>query len=154
MRRIFKFQKVRFIAVGGLNTLADFILFNLILWSFSIHPVIANSISLLTCMVLSFFLNHYFVFQSKKPIKLSDFLKFMIGTGIVMLVAQNIALVGSIAVLQNSIGDYLKDIHVEPSLVIANIAKLIAVGVSMVANYLLYKYVIFRHATNNTDYSS
>lgn len=140
---------MRYILVGGVNTAADFILFNMILLIFSLPAVIANSISLLSCMVLSFFLNHFYVFQSKKSVRPGDFVKFMIGTGIVLLVAQNIALVGSIAILQHSAEDYLKGMQIDPSLIIVNIAKLIAVAVSMVANYLLYKYIIFRSTTGD-----
>lgn len=149
MQKFLKFQKMRYILVGGVNTAADFILFNMILLIFSLPAVIANSISLLSCMVLSFFLNHFYVFQSKKSVRPGDFVKFMIGTGIVLLVAQNIALVGSIAILQHSAEDYLKGMQIDPSLIIVNIAKLIAVAVSMVANYLLYKYIIFRSTTGD-----
>ena len=59
-------QKIRFLIVGGVNTLMDFLIFGLFANVFGLFAVFANMISTFVTMTVSFFLNYNFVWQSKK----------------------------------------------------------------------------------------
>jgi len=142
--RIFRFQKVRFLFVGGLNTVVDFLIFNLIIWLTDFHPILANTISVFFSMILSYFLNNFFVFRSERAISLKGFALFMLSTGCVLLLTQNIAIALSLHVFSQMSFFTTDNGLASGEFLVSNIAKLIGIAISMVTNFILYKYVIFR----------
>lgn len=65
MRRL-RWQALRYLVVGSANTLLDFLLFALFANMLTIYPPLANVLSTAIVVVVSFFLNHRFVFQSQR----------------------------------------------------------------------------------------
>ena len=59
-------EKIRFVLVGGFNTVFDFCLFSLLTNLLSFPKEIANIISTSICITISFILNYKFVWKSKK----------------------------------------------------------------------------------------
>ena len=59
-------EKVKFALVGGVNTTVDFVVFGLLANVLGIFAVVANMISTVVVMIISFVLNYNFVWQSKK----------------------------------------------------------------------------------------
>ena len=62
-------EKIRFVLVGGFNTLLDFCIFGLLANIIGIDKVVANIISTAICITISFILNYKFVWKSEKSIK-------------------------------------------------------------------------------------
>ena len=62
-------EKIRFVLVGGFNTVLDFLIFGLLTNVFNVDKVISNIISTAICITISFFLNYTFVWKSEKSIK-------------------------------------------------------------------------------------
>lgn len=143
---IIRNQKIRFIVTGILNTSLDFLTVNILFLGAHLSILLSNSTSLIICMVFSFFMNHYFVFQSKKTITFRSIWLFFLTTGVTLLVAQNVI----ITVLLGLFSAYplfslpLSVIPIEQHITELNVAKLIAVLFSMVVNFVVYKYVIFK----------
>lgn len=59
-------EKIRFVLVGGFNTVFDFCLFGLLTNLLSFPKEVANIISTSICITISFILNYKFVWKSKK----------------------------------------------------------------------------------------
>ena len=57
---------LKFVLVGGTNTLLDFVIYGILANAVSLPAIAANTISTSICMVVSFFLNYQFVWESKK----------------------------------------------------------------------------------------
>ena len=80
--------------VGGTNTLLDFVLYGLLANLVGLPAILANTISTAICMVLSFFLNYQFVWESKKSrletaprfLLMSLFSAWVVQNGIIWLV--------------------------------------------------------------------
>lgn len=127
-------KKIRFVAVGGANTLIDFgILF---LLKFLGVPVIAaNIISTTTAFCFSFFANKKFTFKTTGNNIKKEIVLFTIVTLFGLWVLQTIVI-------------KLVSIPLEkaglPSDLVLLIAKLLAVVVSLIWNYTLYSKVVFK----------
>ncbi|AKM80563.1 TPA: GtrA family protein [Candidatus Saccharibacteria bacterium] len=146
MGKLFELEKIRFIIAGCTNTGFDFVLLNSLVFIIGAFPVLANSISVSIGIVISYFLNHYFVFRSKSPISYKKFLSFFVVTGFSSLIIQGLIIYGFEVMTASEWGRSLflinqmnKDAALE-----LNIAKAVAVSVGMVWNFMLYKYVIFK----------
>ena len=59
-------EKIKFVLVGGFNTVLDFCIFGLLANIFNIPALIANVISTTICISISFLLNYKYVWKSKK----------------------------------------------------------------------------------------
>ncbi len=62
-------EKIKFVLVGGFNTVLDFCIFGFLANIVSIPKEIANIISTTICISISFLLNYKFVWKSKKSKK-------------------------------------------------------------------------------------
>lgn len=57
---------VKFIGVGGINTVLDFLIYGLLANIVGMPQVLANIISTTICIAISFYLNNKYVWKSKK----------------------------------------------------------------------------------------
>lgn len=114
---------VRFAAVGVVNTALDMVLFLLLHGWLGI--VAANFLSTSAGMVFSFLVNGRFTFRTERP-TLRAALLFVSTTGATMWVLQPVVI-------------HLLDEVVEPMALV----KLLAIGVSFVANFLAYRFVVW-----------
>lgn len=123
----------RFLAVGLFNTALDLVLFFLIANVLRFAAVPANLVSTGITMVISFHLNHSFVFSSDKT-KKGTFLQFVAITLI------NVWLIQSIII--TSVLSLTPYIHIDKHQWTVNLlAKLCGVGISFVLNFLMYRYI-------------
>lgn len=125
---------VRFVAVGLANTAIDF---GLLLWltSLGMTTLYANMISTGSALTFSFFANRKFTFDSDGNVA-GQMVKFLVVTLMGLWVLQPIVLYASQMALQGQLG-------FRSALVLG---KVLATGVSMVWNYLLYKKAVFTSA--------
>jgi putative flippase GtrA len=127
-------QKVRFVAVGGVNTLIDFgLLFGL--KALGLPAISANVISTTTAFCFSFFANKKYTFKTAGTDIKREIVLFIIITlfGLWVLQTLVIAFVTSI----------LTQTHLQDGIILL-IAKLFATAVSLVWNYVLYSRVVFK----------
>lgn len=119
--------KIRFFLAGVFNTAVDFVLFaflaNLVGWPKEIANIASTSVAI----SLSFFINYLFVWHSKKS-KVKTALGFLVVSLFSAWVVQNIAIMGTTAILGENDLTRL-------------IAKLVGSACGMVSNYLGYKLV-------------
>jgi putative flippase GtrA len=139
----------RYLIVGVFNTLSNLVWFNLLLFLGHMSVWLANALSLVISISLSFLLNHNWVFERahKKPTWRNFALFFAVSLA-VQIVAQQIVLSFFTSVWPAP-GHLAYDV-VHPALngvtqrfMVVNTAKLLAVAVSLVSNYLLYSRFIF-----------
>lgn len=128
-------QKLRFLAVGGFNTLLDFgLLF--IFKALGLPVITANILSTTIAFCFSFFANKKYTFQTAGTDIRREIVLFIAVTLFGLWVLQTVV----IALLTPVIALYT------PSEDVALfISKLIATGVTMVWNYTLYSRLVFRH---------
>jgi putative flippase GtrA len=138
---------VRFLCVGSFNTLLDFTILNILVELAGLPVLVANSISVSVGITISYFLNHRIVFRHPQKYSLKNYIRFFFVTGFGVIVLQNLVIYAStklgIANSDNTV--HLLLFNVSDKTVVLNIAKALAVIVGMVWNFLLYKYVVFRH---------
>lgn len=133
-------QLAKFIVVGGINTGIDFLVLNIemILTGITSGPsmLILNSISFSAATTNSFFMNKRWTFEDsgnkKDGVKFSQFL-------IVSIIG--ITINGGVVYLITSFVDPLFGLN--PQLW-ANVAKLFATGISLVWNFIGYKFIVFK----------
>jgi putative flippase GtrA len=133
-------QKIRFIAIGGINTAIDFgILF--LLKSLGLPVVSANVISTSFAFCFSFFANKKYTFKTDKANIKRELILFIVVTlfGLWVLQAGVIYLV-----------TFLLSSSVLPENVILFTAKILATVVSLTWNYTLYSRVVFTSKSHNT----
>ena len=120
-------EKFKFLFVGGINTVLDFLIYGLLANILGVYVVIANMISTLICMTVSFFLNYNFVWKSKKS-KKQTAPRFLA----VSLVSAWIIQSGIIWVITTIFGasDFTN-----------LIAKIIGISCGMIFNFFGYKYI-------------
>lgn len=126
-------QKLRFLAVGGLNTFVDFgLLF--ILKSLGLPIISANIISTTTAFCFSFFANKKYTFKATDTNIKREIILFTIVTLFGLWVLQTIVIQIVLFVFEPS--NLSDDIALF-------IAKLIATVVTMVWNYVMYSRYVF-----------
>jgi putative flippase GtrA len=107
--------------------------------------VVANVFSASISIVLSYFWNHFIVFQKEHPMNVRSFVKFILVTGASVIIVQSavIYLVQHIFTLSEI--NRLTDLSGTDAKVIqVDGAKVLAVLAGMVWNYMLYKLVVFK----------
>ena len=151
--RLFQNEKIRYLLAGIFNTIIDFSLLNIIVSSLQFYPVVANTISVSVGITISYFLNHYFVFARKDGVSLKKYLIFFCVTGFSAIILQGLIIFGLEHLFVSSwwqsiylVGDLLSNNET----LALNAAKVAAVAVSMVWNFLLYKYVVFKKQPEET----
>lgn len=127
----------RFALVGGINTLLDFGIL-LILTSVGLPKVAANTCSTGIAFIFSFFANKKFTFQSKNTDVRREVILFITVTLFGLWGLQNLIIWLVTPLL-------LTLLHHEQSALL--LAKLVATGVSLVWNYIMYDRVVFKGAS-------
>lgn len=137
----------KFGAVGGLNTLIDFGLYNLLSSFFKLTLVQANIISTTVAMLFSFAANKKLVFQSKGAVVKQGVLFFLVTAfGLYILQTGTIKLLTEVWLAPVALGvaaAHLIGIHGHDQFLIKNGAKAIGTVVSLTWNYIMYKKVVF-----------
>ena len=124
-------QFIKFSLVGATNTVVDFILFYTltrgIAW-FSVHYLIANSVSFALAITNSYFLNHYWTFNKRdSEHDLIRYLKFILANVFTLIILQ-VCLYFLIEHWQ------VYDLY----------AKTMLVLISVVSNFFLSKFLVFK----------
>jgi glycosyltransferase involved in cell wall biosynthesis len=132
-------QKIRFGAIGLLNTALDFGLLFLFT-SFGLASTTANTISTGIALVFSFFANKNYTFKEKKGNQWRQIVLFFIVTLFGLWVIQNITI--------DILKPWLMSMGVGEGLSLF-VAKSVATAFSMVWNYILYDRVVFRKNSGN-----
>ncbi|MEI7539397.1 MAG: GtrA family protein [Candidatus Saccharibacteria bacterium] len=127
-------EKIRFIVVGGLNTLIDFSILFFLVNIFSTPVFFSNIISTSVALVFSFFANKKFTFKSNNSDKL-QIVYFLLITLVGLWIIQPII----ISLVKLLVEQWLLN-----SSVILLIGKLLATCVTLVWNYLLYSKFVFK----------
>lgn len=145
-----KFRVIRFAAVGMVNTLVDFIVLNILVFSVGLNKLPANMISVSVAITVSYLLNHSVVFRQvgegrdhKRRIVLFIVITltgaFIIQNLVIYLFAHVITFPAHIL---QSLTDAL-GLNLSVAFVTLNTAKLAATICTMVWNYLLYRKYVF-----------
>lgn len=128
--KLFDNQIVRFLFIGGLAFIAEYLLFTLIIRLFNSTLFIYNisqTISMITGAIISFFLNKLWAFKTKKNTLLQGikylivFLLNLLITNILIRIFHDILLVNNLLLI-----------------------KLILVCFTTTWNFFLYKYFVYR----------
>jgi len=129
-------QLAKFALVGVLNTAIDFGILNLLIVVTSITSgigiIFVNAISFSTALVNSYFWNKEWVFSSAKK---GDFVTFVVVT--IIGLSMNTGIVYFLTT-------YVPPVFVSSSAQWANLAKVLATGISLVWNFAGYKLVVFK----------
>jgi putative flippase GtrA len=136
-------QIAQFVGIGVINTGVDIVLFNILIWIFGVPTtvvyIVFRSISFFLANINSYFLNARFTFTAQKSIV--GFGAFLGATIVGFLVNTTIATT-VFALLKNS------NLH---QIITANLGIVLGTIVSMIVNFLLYKYVVFRKKNTAAD---
>lgn len=124
-------QFIKFSLVGVINTLIDFLIYlgltRLIFW-FSHYYLVANAISFSLAVINSFILNRYWTFQESQKVDLHfKFIKFF-AVNLLTLIIVELSLYYLVAHL----------------LVYDLLAKMVVILISVVLNFCLSKFWVFR----------
>ena len=93
MKKLFGYEKFRFLVAGGLNTGLDFFLLNTFVFLFGALPLIANFLSVTIGILISYVLNHYFVFRSEERLSIKKFILFFVVTGFSSIIIQSVIII-------------------------------------------------------------
>lgn len=127
-------DKLRYLLVGGFNTLLDFIiLFCLV--ALGLNKIPANYISTTITMIISFFLNKEFTFKSDNKATKRQFFIFLSVTAFGLWAIQPVVILVASWFLDNT---GLNDT------VILFISKVLATVASLIWNYLFYSRLVFK----------
>ncbi len=137
-----------FIGIGLFNTVFNVALFDVLIFLLHMSALVANFLSLLVSITLSYFLNKAFVFKDSRQVGVSQLLQFLAGTFAIQLIAQHLAvwLLGEkYTLLGRSAYSLTGALHLPLSeqFVILNVAKGLGVIVSVVVAYVFYDRLIF-----------
>ena len=146
MKELLEKQQVRFLIAGCCNTALDFLILNVLTLALGLPVLLANSISVMFGISISYALNHFFVFRYPYKISWKKFLSFFALTGFSSLILQNVIIFFFEMFFDTQFGNSLLLLpDAEGRHVLAlNIAKLCAVMVGLVWNFLAYRFVVFR----------
>jgi len=120
-------EKVRFVIVGGVNTVVDFTIYGLLVNVLGLFAVFANMISTIVVLCISFWLNYKFVWESKKSkretapkfVMMSLFSAWVIQSGIIWII---VTIFGA---------DDMVNL----------LAKIVGICMGTITNYLGYRYI-------------
>lgn len=132
MKEIFAAEGVRYVIAGGMTTLVNYVIY-LGLEAASVHYLAANTLAWCGAVVFAFFANRQMVFHGRGLLA-KEFLQFA-SARILTLGLENLLL----AALVQWMG------------MPAFFAKLFVSVVTVVLNYFLCKYGIFRHKQTQDD---
>lgn len=140
------YQFGKFAAVGALNTLIDLGVLNFLIIltdiTGGIYFSVFKGISFLTAVTNSYFWNKFWTFGSRLPANIKEYARFGFFTAIGLLI--NVSTASFMVVV---IGSFL---NVNPK-IWANVAALFATFVSLIWNFLAYKYIVFKSQAPMTN---
>ncbi len=134
-------QFISFAVVGVLNTVADFIVFNILFGFLNVPLFLANVCAVSLVMGLSLQLNRKYVFGATTEGYISQAVKFMAVTLSGLYVIQNVILFAVLGVIE---GMHIPAGLLANHIVQANAAKAVGVGGSAIWNFVLYKMWVFQ----------
>ncbi|GAA4814334.1 GtrA family protein [Nocardioides caeni] len=126
----------RYVLVGLANTALDLLIFSFLSLVVDLPVVAANAISTVVVMTISFFVNRAWVFRSDAG-GLGAYVRFAGVTLFTGLLVQSLVIVSVLAACDAVVPSLAEEIA-EPG------AKLTAMAVGMVVNYLGYRWVFAR----------
>jgi putative flippase GtrA len=146
-RKLWDRKIIRFIVVGSFNTLLDTSLLLTIVKITNWSALIANCFSVSIAITVSYFLNHRIVFRSPDGYTLKKYMRFFLVTGLGVIMIQDLVIylvTDKFWVISKTKTFMFLGHNTHSQTVELLGAKLSAVVVGMVWNFLLYKYVVFR----------
>ncbi|MFH1308587.1 MAG: GtrA family protein [Patescibacteria group bacterium] len=133
------FQFGKYAVTGFANTAVDFGVLNLLMWMTSVYSgksiFLLNSISFLIAVIHSYFWNKFWAFKSKDKNIAGQFLQFVVISLVAVLIN------GAIVYTISSLVSPMFNLSIEAW---ANIAKALATVVSLIWNFLGYKFIVFK----------
>jgi len=132
-------QFSRFIIIGTMNTAIDFGVLNLLMWQTSIYGgkwiLLLNATSFSVAVINSYFWNKHWTFKDKDKAGISEFSQFIIVTLIGLAI--NTGIVYGITTFISPVFGISIELW-------ANLAKVVATGLSLIWNFVGYKFIVFR----------
>lgn len=133
------YQAAKFVVTGFLNTALDFGVLNLLSFVTGIYAgssiIFLNSISFTVAVINSYFWNKYWTFGQKGGARAGEFAAFVVVAFIGLLANSGVVY---------AITTYVPRLNgINPAL-LENIAKALATGVSLVWNFLGFKFIVFK----------
>jgi putative flippase GtrA len=135
--------------VGVLNTIIDFVIYNLLSSRAGFTLVQANVVSTTIAMLFSFFANKHVVFKKKDGSHLRQAVLFFVITafGLYVLQTGTIKLLTDVWFLPMHIvlsGTHALGLERYDQFIVKNGAKAAATIISLSWNYIMYKWVVFK----------
>ena len=140
MKQSLNKKPVLFAIIGGINTVLDFLLLFVFVNFAGFPKVVANTLSTGITFIISFFANKKYTFSGGGENVKREFLLFTIITLFGLWVLQNIV----ISILAPTVKTFFADENLA-----LLVAKLLATGVSMVWNFVMYDKVVFKQKEKN-----
>jgi len=142
---------VRFFCIGSFNAALDFTILNVMVSLVKAPTLLANTVSVSISITVSYFLNHRIVFRHRERRNLKNYLHFFAVTGFSALAIQNLVIgaITHLAKVPATRVAHIASFNLPARTLELNLAKVVAVAIGMVWNYLLYKYVVFKHDETN-----
>lgn len=124
---------LRYVLVGGFNTLLDLGLFTLFAVGADLQPLLANVLSTSITLCVSYLLNRVFVFRTTRSVQ-GTVVQFLAVTLISGLIVQSAVIWTVIRLGELFVPGLSHD-------VLAPLAKVCAMGIGMISNYLGYRWL-------------
>lgn len=133
-------QFIKFGIVGFMNTAIDFAVLNLLMWRTGIYEgewiLLFNAVSFSVAITNSYFWNKYWTFRAKgpaiAPVQMGQFL-------IVSLIGVSIN-----SSIVYSLATYIPPFFGLSRGLWTNAAKVLATGITLIWNFIGYKFIVFR----------
>ncbi|MFH1671257.1 MAG: GtrA family protein [Candidatus Portnoybacteria bacterium] len=134
-------QISKFVVIGTLNTGIDFAVLNLLIWWTGIYSgkwiILLNTIAFSVAVINSYFWNKHWTFKAEQEgeSKIKEFSQYVAVTLVGLIL--NTAVVYLITTFIPPMFGTSKELWV-------NLAKVVATGVSLVWNFIGYKFIVFK----------
>lgn len=130
---------IRFLVVGGISTLIEIGVFNLLYLALGWDPVWAKIVASLVALVNAYFGNREWAFRHRGGHQRSvELMLFLIVNGLCTVLGAGI--VGGGVLLAES---WLK---LSPGPLLVNFINLVSIGLVVIVRFVLYHYIVFRGA--------
>ncbi len=152
LSRALSFQPIRFLIIGSVNTVIDFTILNTLVSGFEFDRIRANIVSTTIAMAFSFWANRTLVFKSDSKRYQNEAALFIAGTLFGLYFIQSIVIY-LLTELWTAPLDSLANLItvVDSSVVLTNGAKAVATVATLFWNFIFYKYVVFKPASDETQ---
>jgi putative flippase GtrA len=150
--KLWDYKKIRFLCVGSFNSLCDLAVLNSLVFGLHTPIWVANTFSVSFGITLSYFLNHFIVFRHEHGPNPKLFVKFFLITGSSVIVLQTVIIYLTRPVFRSLIQHThaLSLIRIEDKISL-NLAKVTAILIGMVWNYILYSQVVFKKQPDDEE---